>query len=179
MDRDDVPDWKDMPRDTPIATLCWQDIYIFASDELGRNPTQEEVRELFEETDYTLSKVVGDSFSEDLMDVMSQVVFGMLKEKRYNADTMSDAEFACKKYCHECKLVCETYWEINYCSKNPQGIDIPKTEHGNDNTCEDGYCNPESMMVELENLTTPYIKEHAVYERCVKCHQYFDSATVQ
>ena len=93
----------------------------------------------------------------------------------YNPEQMSDEQLTGKKYCHECHKIQETYWELNHCEKNPQGIDVFTGNHGNDDTCEDGYCNPGSDVVENENITIQYVKSHAVYERCVQCHQYFDS----
>ena len=175
MSRADIPDWCDMPEDTPISTLCWQDVYTYAADELDRAPTKQEVRDLFDSTAERISDVTGESFSEDLMDVIYHTVSDLLKEKPYNPEQMNNEELTSKKYCHECIKVQETYWELNYCEKNPQGIDVFTGNHGNDNTCEDGYCNPESATIESKDITVQYIKEHAVYERCVTCHQYFDS----
>lgn len=177
MSKNEIPKWTDMPADISISTLCWKDVYTYAVDELERVPTQQEVRDLFESTAERISDVIGESFPEDLMNVMYYTILDLLKSKKYDVDKMSDAEIYSKKYCHECNEVQETYWEINYCEKNPKGIDVFTGEHGNDDTCEDGYCNPESDVVEDETITIQYVKNHAVYERCSKCHQYFDSMT--
>ncbi len=88
---------------------------------------------------------------------------------------MIDKELTGKKYCHECKETQETYWELNFCDKNPQGMDVFTGHHGNNDTCEDGYCNPESTPVESKDINNAFISNHAVHERCIKCHQYFNS----
>ena len=103
----------------------------------------------------------------------------MASKPPYNPHSMNPDELASKKYCHQCKEIQETYWELTHCDKNPEGIDVFVGNHGNDDTCEDDYCHPESTQIEKEHITTSYIKEHAVYERCVQCHQYFDSAGPQ
>lgn len=44
-------EWTDMPEPKSMLTLSWEDIYSIAEDisqnELQRNPTQEEIKELF------------------------------------------------------------------------------------------------------------------------------------
>jgi len=162
MSRNEIPDWSDMPKDASISTLCWQDIYTFAADELERKPTRQEVINLFDTTTERISYVIGESFSEDLMDVIHHTVLDLLKSKRYNPEQMSDVQLTGKKYCHECMEIQVSYWELNHCKKNPKGIDVFAEEHGNNNTCEDGYCNPESITVEQKDITKQYIKEHAV-----------------
>ncbi len=169
------PDWKDMPDGISLATLSWEDVYVKACKELERNPTREETLDMFDEMADSMRNTVQDDMPAQLEYMITEIVEECLKSKPYNAYVMTSEELTFKKYCHECKEVQETYWELNYCEKNPEGIDI-FTEHGNDETCEDEYCNPESTAVENKDITIPYIKSHAVHERCVQCHQYFDSA---
>jgi len=177
MSREDIPDWKDMPEDISISTLCWQDICTFAYNELERVPTQQEVKELFETITDRMTDVMGENFSDSLCIITDVAIEEMLKSKPYNQDRLTGDELTSKKYCHECEEIQDTYWELNFCDKNPQGIDVPTIQHGNDDTCEDGYCNPESFTVESKHITKQYVKEHAIFERCTQCHQYFDSAT--
>jgi len=174
MSREDIPDWKNMPDDIPISRLCWQDIYTFAYDKLERVPTQQEVKELFDAIIYRMTDTMGENFSDSLCIIADVAIAEMLKSKPYDQDRLTGDELTSKKYCHECEEIQETYWELNFCDKNPKGIDI-QTNHGNDDTCEDGYCNPESFIVESKDINDAFVKNHAVYERCVTCHQYFDS----
>lgn len=48
----EFPDWKDMPESQPIVTLSWEDIYdkaeVITQEKFQRNPTQEEIKELFD-----------------------------------------------------------------------------------------------------------------------------------
>lgn len=179
MSREDIPDWKDMPEDIPISTLCWEDVYTFARDELERAPTQQEVQELFDDMSGKMTDAMGETFSDYLGTIADIAVEEMLKSKPYDQDKLTEGQLESKKFCHECDEIRQTYWELNFCDKNPKGIDVFTKEHGNDDTCEDGYCHPESVTVETEHITKQYVKEHAVYERCAQCHQYFDSAGPQ
>ena len=183
----DIPDWKDMPDGVPLGTLLWEDVYIKACEEMGRNPTRDETLDMFEEMANSMSMLTQDDIPAQLDALISEIVIECLKSKPYNSYSMTDEELTFKKYCYECKEIQETYWELNHCEKNPEGIDVltkgidilTAEQHGNDGTCEDGYCNPESTEVEKQGITVSYIKDHAVYERCVQCHQYFDSAGPQ
>lgn len=175
-----VPRWKDMPDALSLATLSWEDVYIKACKEMQRNPSREETLYMFDEMSSSMKNAVQDDMPAQQLDALiSEIVTECLKSKPYAPHTMSKEELISKKYCHECKEIQETYWELNFCEKNPEGTDVLVEDHGNDNTCKDEYCNPESIPVEKESVSESYIKEHAVYERCVKCHQYFDSAGPQ
>ena len=48
----EFPKWENMPESQPIVTLSWEDIYYKAEpvtqEEFKRNPTQEEIKELFD-----------------------------------------------------------------------------------------------------------------------------------
>jgi hypothetical protein len=48
----EVVKWVGMPESQPIVTLSWEDIYYtaksIAQEECKRNPTQEEIKELFD-----------------------------------------------------------------------------------------------------------------------------------
>ncbi len=179
MPRDNIPDWKNMPEDTPLVTLCWQDIYAFACDELDRDPTQQEVLDLFEDTQGRMSDVVGESFSEDMMDVMSYVIPEMLKSKRYDIDTMSDAELRSRKYCHNCEEVHDTYWELATCEKNPEGLSSEPQDHGNDTDgiikCSDAWCNPTLQTIPSEQITKEFVHTHNADEKCAQCHHMLES----
>ena len=78
------------------------------------------------------------------------------------------------KFCGDCNKQVETYWELAYCDKNPEGLLTEPMKHGNEIdgtiTCEDDYCNPGRQVV--ENPTEEYIKTHEVEERCKECDQY-------
>ena len=49
---DDIPNWENMPKDHPILTLSWEDVYGIAKEEsqskFNRDPTQDEVTTIFE-----------------------------------------------------------------------------------------------------------------------------------
>ena len=188
MSRDNIPDWEDMPDGVSLTSiLSWEDVYIKACEKMGRNPTRDEILDMFDEMASSMRNAVQDDIPAQLDTLISEIVTECLKSKPYNSYSMTDEELTFKKYCHECKEIQETYWELNHCEKNPEGIDVltkgidilTAEQHGNDGTCEDGYCNPESTEVEKQGITVSYIKDHAVYERCVQCHQYFDSAGPQ
>ena len=180
MPRDTIPDWKDMPEDVTLSTFTWHDLFIKACDGLGRDPTHSEIIELFDTVADRMSDGMGEQFSDTLDSIMGMELESMLEQKRYDVSSLCKAELTSKKYCHECNEVQKTYWELNHCKKNPKGIDLFSCdEHGNDGTCEDAHCSPESTPVESKDINPKYLKEHSVYERCVQCHQYFDSAGPQ
>ena len=101
--------------------------------------------------------------------------------KLYNPHPATVAEITSRKYCHQCKADRDTYWEKSFCKKNPEGIDdiTDSLKHGNEDTCDEGYCSPDTCVIEKQDITPQYVREHAVYERCAKCHQYCDSAGPQ
>ena len=174
----ETPDWKDMPDGVTLAILSWEDVYIKACEEMRRNPTRKETLEMFDDMAHSMRNAIQDDMPVQLDALISEIVADALKSKPYSQDSMSQDELTSKKYCHECHEIQDTYWELNHCEKNPEGIDLFEN-HGNDETCEDGYCSPESTVVESEYITVQYIKEHAVFEKCESCHQYFDSAGPQ
>ena len=179
MSRGIIPDWSDMPEGMTLATLSWEDVFIKAQEELQRDPTREETLEMFDDMAHSMKHAVQDDMPSQLDALISEIVTECLKSSPYNQDALTDEQLTWKKYCHECHEIQETYWELNFCDKNPDGIDIDTPYHGNDDMCEDDYCNPDSVPVDDEKITKQYVKEHAVFERCVQCHQYFDSAGPQ
>lgn len=174
MPRNNIPDWEDMPETVSLVSLSWEDVFMGAWDELQRDPTPQEVIAIFDKMSSSMKWAAEDAFSDQLHRTIPEIVVEYLKSKPYNQDGMTTEQLLHKKYCHECEEIQQTYWELNYCEKNPEGIDNFLGDHRNDG-CEDEYCNPKSDPVESDIITTSYIKEHAVFERCVKCHQYFDS----
>lgn len=179
MSRENIPDWKDMPDSISLASLAWEDIFIVAHDELGRTPTKQETVDMFDEISKSMINATQDDLPDQLQTLIPEIVAECLKSKPYDPHSMNNEQLVSKKYCHECQEIHETYWELNHCEKNPERIDVFTEEHGNDDTCEDGYCNPGSTQVGKEDINKSYINNHAVYERCVECHQYFDSAGPQ
>lgn len=92
-----------------------------------------------------------------------------------------------EKLCRQCDKKVETYWELLFCDKNPNGVTMGKEckDHGNEidgtTTCEDDYCHPsEEVIVKLSELTDEntekieYIRTHEVNERCGECHQFME-----
>ena len=184
MSKTELPDWAndgDMPKAFPMGNLCWQDLYFLASDELLRSPTKAETKQIFDAAAKRLPDAMGKRLSDDLQTVIEMEVESLLKEKPYDHFGMKGEELTSKKYCHECKEVQKTYWQLNNCEKNPEGLEDFKGYHGGncDNTCEDEYCNPESLEVDDEDITAEYVKEHRVFELCTVCHGYFDDAGPQ
>jgi len=83
-------------------------------------------------------------------------------------------------FCRQCDKNVATYWELDYCEKNPEGLISEPTEHGNKIngviTCEDGYCNPRQAIIDDNTLTTKgYIRTHEVHQRCEECDQFMES----
>ena len=95
----------------------------------------------------------------------------------YNQDTMTDSELTTNKYCHQCKGVRKTYWELAHCEKNPEGKNTPDAPHGNNETCDDRYCKPERRQVSGKQLTAEYVKTHQISEKCTACYQYLESSS--
>ena len=66
MCEDAIPSWEGMPEPKPILTLSWEDIYPYARDSaheyLGREPTKDDVRAIFERIDHTGMDCETDSF---------------------------------------------------------------------------------------------------------------------
>lgn len=81
-------------------------------------------------------------------------------------------------WCPQCKNHTETYWDLAVCDKNPDGLTCLDESHGNVIggviTCEDGYCNPDTVPVEPENVNPEYLSTHETARRCVECHDYLD-----
>lgn len=186
MNQSKIPDWKDMPKSVTLATLSWEDVYLKACQELERTPTRKETVDMFNEMAHSMRNATQDDMPAQLDALIPEIVKESLKSNPYNAYALTAEQITSKKYCHECQEIQGIYWELNHCEKNPQGIDL-FADHGNgnnnnngdDNTCEDRYCNPKSTVIEEQYITPQYIARHAVYERCVQCHQYLDSAGPQ
>jgi hypothetical protein len=74
--------------------------------------------------------------------------------------------------CAYCEKETETYWELWFCDKNPEGIVTNPEPHGNIvggmPTCEDDYCNPGTCLIPNEDVGA-IIKTHEVHERCKEC----------
>ena len=179
MPRDTIPDWKGMPEDVPIASLSWHDIYIYTCDELGRDPTESEVRELFETVTDRMSDSMGEPFSDTMDVIMSMEANSMLKEKKYDISAMNDTELKSKKYCHNCEEVHDTYWEIATCEKNPEGLSSEPQDHGNDTDgiikCSDAWCNPTLQTIPSEQITKEFVHTHNADEKCAQCHHMLES----
>ncbi len=85
-----------------------------------------------------------------------------------------------KKFCPECKKEVETYWELCFCDKNPEGLSENLISHGNIingmSTCEDDYCSPDDKPVEPDDQKdrAEYIRTHEVVERCGTCHGFWE-----
>ena len=96
--------------------------------------------------------------------------------------TEDDPVIEIEKFCPDCKKKVETYWELLFCDKNPEGLSEKLISHGNlidgMSTCEDEYCNPQDTPVELpddQTERTEYIRTHEVEERCSTCHGFWES----
>ncbi len=165
-----------MPEDISLQTLSWHDVFLRAHDELGRTPTRQEVLGMWDEIRDKMTDAAGDDFSAVLSAVLEDVIPGMMQRKQYSQDAMSKEELTSRKHCHRCQEMQDTYWELSYCNRNPHGLYAENPNHGNDNTCEDGYCSPESGTVERQDIDEEYVKKHTVSERCMECHQHFESA---
>ena len=157
--------------------MYWEDVYKYAHNVLKRDPTQMETIQLFETIQRRMISLMGDVFPEHLEAITDTAVEEMLRARPYNPHSMTREMILTSKYCHECNEVQKSYWELNYCDKNPQGIDPMDWLHGNDDECSDEYCNPDSATVDVSEIDPEYVKGHAVHERCAVCHQYFDSST--
>ena len=163
----------------PIGLLTWKDLYFVAGFEMQRNLTKDETKRLFDATRKRLPWALKERFQEDFEGIVGMEVKSMLKEKIYVQESLKGEEITSKKYCHQCEEVQKTYWDLRYCDKNPEGIYENYLDHGNDNTCDDEYCNPESLEVDDEDLTAEYVREHAVAELCTVCGGYLESTGPQ
>ena len=65
-DESAIPSWDGMPKSKPILVLSWEDIYPYARDNareyLGREPTKDDVRDIFERIDRVGMDSETDSF---------------------------------------------------------------------------------------------------------------------
>ena len=74
-----------------------------------------------------------------------------------------------RELCDICGRDTPNQWEIWYCDKNPEGI-RNHADHGNNNTCDDDYCRPDIVELDIDD---PRILESDTYEvhpRCAKCY---------
>ena len=181
MSREDIPEWDNMPESVPISSLSWEDIYPYAYDELGREPTESEIREIFDTVEKRMSNSIGEYFSENLETIMGLEIEEMLKKAKYDASKMTDEQLNSKKFCPNCDKVQDTYWEVHKCDKNPEGVyettEIME-EHGNVANgiveCSDEYCNPTDEVVD-KPVTREYVSSHTVEEKCGSCHSFLES----
>lgn len=81
------------------------------------------------------------------------------------------------KFCPQCQEITASYFELDTCDKNPEGLVNCSIEHGNDIegtiTCEDDYCNPQYEAIDPEDIeSVQWLKDHEVHERCSSCEQF-------
>ena len=183
MSRDNIPDWEDMPDGVSLATLSWEDVYIKACEWMGRNPTRDEIFDMFDEMASSMRNAVQDDMPAQLDTLISEIVTECLKSKKYHISIMSDEELASKKYCHKCQEVQETYWELSTCDKNLEGLSSEPKDHGNDEDgiimCSDAWCNPTLQTIETQLITKEFVHTHNMDEKCVECHHMLESAGPQ
>ena len=80
MSREDIPEWDNMPESVPISSLSWEDIYPDAYDKLGREPTESEIREIFDTVARRMSNSIGEYFFETLKDIIDLEILDILKK---------------------------------------------------------------------------------------------------
>lgn len=69
------------------------------------------------------------------------------------------------------KSVCcnaELIWENWSCDKNPEALIPEPQEHGNNNTCDDDYCSPQTVELDF-TPSAEYCYSHECHSRCSKC----------
>ena len=90
MSSEDIPEWDNMPESVPISSLSWEDIYPYAYDKLGREPTESEIREIFDTIVDRMSDRIGEYFSETLQDIIDLEVPDILKKAENDVSKMTD-----------------------------------------------------------------------------------------
>ncbi len=90
-----------------------------------------------------------------------------------------DQKLTQRKMCNNCGTEVKTWWELECCNMNPEGLVKEPMPHGNEiegtTTCEDEYCDPRYPEIDDSEITEKYVKEHSVHERCCECQQFMEA----
>ena len=70
--------------------------------------------------------------------------------------------------CDICGIITKNQWEIWFCNKNPDGIINPKN-HGNNDTCDDDYCQPDTIELDINDFRIIQSDIYEVHPRCIRC----------
>ena len=177
MSSEPIPYFENMPKDISVASLSCARICDSASRELGRNPTAQETRELFEKVQEELFEKMDESLTYELDIIVKEHVERMLISKPYNPAQMTIRELLSKKYCHECGNVQETHWEHIYDGIHNAGIynaGIYNTGIGSTR-----IWNPkEHVCIPRNHISPEYFKKHKIREICDNCQHQIQSAAL-
>ena len=174
-----IPQWQGMPKEIVMSSIRWEDVYKQTHEEIGREPTKEEITNILETIKGNRQDDKERIPEMGVVEDIHHAVSVMLRSKSYNQDTMTDSELTANKYCHQCNKMRKTFWELAHCEKNPEGKNTLEIHHGNNEACDDVYCNPERRQVSGKQLTAEYVKTHQVSEKCTECGQYLESSSPQ
>ena len=92
----EIPNWSNMPDGMSLAILSWEDVYIKACDELERNPTRDEILEIFDDMSKSMRNITQDGMPAQLDALITEIVTECLKSKPYDPHSMTDEELTSK-----------------------------------------------------------------------------------
>ena len=76
--------------------------------------------------------------------------------------------------CKQCLDNMGTYWELWVCDMNPTGSIPEPRPHGNDDCCEDNYCNPQTFNWDYKP-SKYQLENFELHERCNTCDTMIES----